>query len=256
MARLIGFCCAAVAVSVSVCAFGQTAKLDTHAPNATFIRDPQTYGTQDEIAYVIPASAFNPFYYGLAWQGYANSGIKYVTGNNGCCLDAPVLLPSGASVTGIEIEGCDSSSTGQLAGYLVICSDPITCTDSTDVLTDISAAPGCGFFRVNISPALTINNGTKTYFFEYANAYDTSGNVSFMAARVYYKLQISPAPPIARYTDVPTTHPFFQYIEALASAGITAGCSASPPQYCPDAPLTRGQMAVFLARSLGLHWVP
>ena len=25
--------------------------------------------------------------------------------------------------------------------------------------------------------------------------------------------------------------------------------------YCPDAALTRGQMAVFLAKALGLHWV-
>ena len=83
-----------------------------------------------------------------------------------------------------------------------------------------------------------------------------SGSVSLEALRVFYKLQVSPAPLTARYTDVPTTHPFFQYIEALASAGITAGCSASPPQYCPDSPVTRGQMAVFLARALGLHWVP
>jgi hypothetical protein len=42
--------------------------------------------------------------------------------------------------------------------------------------------------------------------------------------------------------------------EALVAAGITAGCNASPRQYCPDAPLTRGPMAVFLARGLGLFW--
>jgi len=53
------------------------------------------------------------------------------------------------------------------------------------------------------------------------------------------------------------SHLFYQYIEALAASGITAGCTAPPnPQYCPDAPLTRGQMAVFLARAFGLHWVP
>jgi hypothetical protein len=53
---------------------------------------------------------------------------------------------------------------------------------------------------------------------------------------------------------VPTSHPFFQFIEALASSGITGGCQASPPLYCPDSPLTRGQMAVFLAKALGLDW--
>jgi hypothetical protein len=254
MPRLIRFCCAVAVVFVSVCAFGQIAKFNSNTPNATFIRDPQTYGTQGEIAYVIPASAFNPFWYGLPWQGSANSGIKYVTSSGGCCLDGPVLLPSGASITGIEVEGCDYSTTGQLAGYLVTCSDPLTCTDSTDVLTVYSAAPGCGFFRVNISPALTINNATKTYFFEYSNDNDTSGNVFFMAARVYYKLQISPDPGTATFADVPVGHPFHRFVEALYASGITGGCGGG--NYCPDAPVTRGQMAVFLAGALGLHWAP
>jgi len=40
--------------------------------------------------------------------------------------------------------------------------------------------------------------------------------------------------------------------EALYAAGITGGCGNF--NYCPDAPLTRGQMAVFLAKALGLHW--
>ncbi len=51
---------------------------------------------------------------------------------------------------------------------------------------------------------------------------------------------------------MPTGHWAFQHIEALAASGITAGCSAT--EYCPDAPLTRAQMAVFLAKALGLHW--
>ena len=41
-------------------------------------------------------------------------------------------------------------------------------------------------------------------------------------------------------------------IDALAAAGITAGCSIDPPRYCPNANVKRGQMASFLARALGL----
>ena len=41
-------------------------------------------------------------------------------------------------------------------------------------------------------------------------------------------------------------------IDALTTAGITAGCATDPPRYCPDQPVTRGQMATFLARALGL----
>jgi hypothetical protein len=40
-------------------------------------------------------------------------------------------------------------------------------------------------------------------------------------------------------------------IERLAEAGVTRGCN--PPtndQFCPDEPVTRGQMAAFLHRAL------
>ncbi len=43
------------------------------------------------------------------------------------------------------------------------------------------------------------------------------------------------------------------YIEAIAAAGITTGCN--PPvndRYCPDRNVSRGEMAAFLVRSLGL----
>jgi hypothetical protein len=71
---------------------------------------------------------------------------------------------------------------------------------------------------------------------------------------VWWKPSVSPPPAAASFNDVPTTHPFFQFVEALKASGITGGCSASPPLYCPNGSLTRGQMAVFLAKALGLHW--
>ena len=64
--------------------------------------------------------------------------------------------------------------------------------------------------------------------------------------------QVSSPPGTATFGDVPTSHPFFQFVEALAKSGITGGCGDG--NYCPDAPLTRGQMAVFLSKALGLQW--
>ena len=46
--------------------------------------------------------------------------------------------------------------------------------------------------------------------------------------------------------------PFEAAINAVAAAGITNGCSASPPKYCPEEHVTRGQMAVFLSAALKL----
>ena len=38
-------------------------------------------------------------------------------------------------------------------------------------------------------------------------------------------------------------------IQALAEAGITAGCAVNPARFCPEEPVTRAQMASFLQRA-------
>jgi hypothetical protein len=60
------------------------------------------------------------------------------------------------------------------------------------------------------------------------------------------------APPPATGTvfqDVAAGAPYAAWIERLAAEAITAGCSASPPRYCPTVAVTRDQMAVFLLRA-------
>lgn len=55
------------------------------------------------------------------------------------------------------------------------------------------------------------------------------------------------------FTDVPAGHTFHDDIAWLAEEGVTRGCN--PPantRFCPDGAVTRGQMAAFLVRALGL----
>ena len=52
-----------------------------------------------------------------------------------------------------------------------------------------------------------------------------------------------------QFQDVPNSHTFHTAIDFMAANGITQGCN--PPantNYCPDDPVTRGQMAGFLKR--------
>jgi hypothetical protein len=52
---------------------------------------------------------------------------------------------------------------------------------------------------------------------------------------------------------VPSSHTFASDIAWLAKEGITKGCNPpSNTQYCPSGHVTRGQMAAFLVRALGL----
>ena len=48
------------------------------------------------------------------------------------------------------------------------------------------------------------------------------------------------------FTDVASNHPYFPWIQKMKQLGITSGCS--PTTYCPNDPVTRGQMAVFIER--------
>ena len=56
------------------------------------------------------------------------------------------------------------------------------------------------------------------------------------------------APEVGQFGDVPTDYWAFSFIETLANSGITAGCGNG--NYCPTAPVTRAQMAVFLERGM------
>ncbi len=69
---------------------------------------------------------------------------------------------------------------------------------------------------------------------------------------VQWRHAMSPAPATATFpNDAPASHPFFRYVETLDASGITAGCGSG---CCPDNLVTRGQMAVFLTKALGLSW--
>jgi hypothetical protein len=61
-------------------------------------------------------------------------------------------------------------------------------------------------------------------------------------------------PATQRFTDVPPTHQFFKHIQMMAALGITLGCEANA--FCPEAPVTRGQMAAFVMRALAGNRFP
>ena len=57
------------------------------------------------------------------------------------------------------------------------------------------------------------------------------------------------------FLDVPPSHMFYEFVEILAANGVTGGCQ--PGYYCPDNPVTRAQMAVFLLKAkFGSSHVP
>ncbi len=58
-----------------------------------------------------------------------------------------------------------------------------------------------------------------------------------------------PTPGAQRYTDVPPSNQFYNFIDRLAELGITLGCTATT--YCPTESVRREQAAAFIIRGLG-----
>jgi hypothetical protein len=210
----------------------------------------EEFGTASATNHVLQAYEFFPF------SGASGLSIANNSGSRGCqggCVAfvAPVMLPAGALIQALELEACDTNSTASVAAELYRqpqLEGPISILGT--VFT--GATPGCGFFNVNLAVPHTVNNETGTYVVQ---VFVQGGTIAtrFQAVRLVYRLQVSPAPATATFpNDVPTSHPFFRFIQALAAAGITGGCSAG--SYCPNSPVTRGEMAVFLATALGLHF--
>ena len=79
----------------------------------------------------------------------------------------------------------------------------------------------------------------------------TREQMAVMILRTLDRGMSPPACVVPQFADVPATSPFCRWIEELARRGIVTGCGGG--RYCPQAPVTRGQTAVFLVQAFGLR---
>ncbi len=216
-------------------------------------RLPQTYGTTYTSFYRVSSTEFSPANTDTTYSDLSQVGLiyaRYPTANAGSAFVASPHLPSGASITSVELDACDTNATDDVIMNLVSTSwDGTGATLITSVSS--SGSGGCGGFSASLTTPFTVDNNNNQFVLV-VFVPDIDGSTGIAGAIIHYVLQVSPAPMTPTFGDVPTTDPGFQYIEALVSSGITAGCGGG--NYCPDATLTRRQMAVFLAKALGLQW--
>jgi hypothetical protein len=231
--------------------------------SAPLVGEQQTWGTTD-VSYIrVPASAFLPFdsaqsysgTFGQRW-GDAAQAVFY----------SPLLLPSGARIVSLDYDFVDTNDTVRALANLTVCdryganpvfhpaagAGPADCISPGFLCSGDAFDGGNGTVSADLTPDnLTFDPVQNSYFLR-ADTYAGDGSIRFAGILVGYVLQVSTAPGQPTFGDVPVDHPFFQFIEALAASGITAGCGGG--NFCPESPLTRGQMAVFLAKALGLHF--
>ena len=232
-------------------------------PHVVAQEAPGNFGTQDSISLFISAEEFQS----PAQEGYYYTGNGFWSGEAPPMIPlwprAPLRLPAGALLEGYTVIYDDSSAVSDLfvgLGRYWVKSDGTVGASAIGSGFQSSGSPGITTAWVDIDPDITITYRYLVLTTVVRQSYifwleiPATLDLRFRGVVVSWKRQVSPVPLGATFDDVPTGHWAFRFIEALADAGITAGCSEDPPLYCPDDPITRAEMAVYLAAALGLHW--
>jgi S-layer homology domain len=179
--------------------------------------------------------------------------FRYITSAGGGSFVTGAVIPAGAVIDFIGLGSCDP------VGLSFVVAVVETLDDGTPTFigffpSSSGALPCTTEYNAVALNYPIVGNAGRTIQVEVAQqpAAPVDGSARFSSVEIWWHREVSPSPLVATFADVPTDHLFFQYIEALAASGITGGCGAG--NYCPDNPVTRGQMAVFLSKALGLHW--
>jgi len=213
----------------------------------------QNYGLEEQVLTLGPA-AFQPFNsdyaFGRGADGYLGGPGSFT---------APLSLPNGAEILELCLYGNVQEftfvearirtirlvSSGQVPGVADIFESFVTLLGS-DLLTGYQ-----GVCTNPFSYVLSDSTGSGEHI-SHEIFLTISVGSSLGGLRIAWRRQVSPPPGTPTFGDVPPSDAAFPFIEALVASGITAGCGSG--NYCPDNPITRRQMAVFLAKALGLHW--
>ena len=221
---------------------------------------PDDYGTASTNYFYVSAEEFQPFDpQNTSWVDAYTGGGRYVTGTSPGIVSANVRLPSGALVTAMAVVYEDSDADDDLEVQFVRTWWGIG-TRGSEIIGPVffsSGTPGITREYLDIDPDHTISYFTaplSVQAYRLVAFLDTSSFVQLRGVIMYWNRQISPAPPTQTFPDVAPGYWAFQEIEALAASGITTGFPDGT--YRPTEPVTRAQMATFLARALGLHWAP
>jgi hypothetical protein len=171
-------------------------------------------------------------------------------------IQAAVELPAGALITRISCYYRDVDVTTGPAAFVYLRKGSYNKLTNTPSIGQIGVSLQSGLHNGHHVATAVFNETIRYRVGDFQDYYTLFGgmvpDVGFRGCRIEWKPQVTPAPASATFADVPTNHPYFRFVEALSASGITGGCGGG--LYCVNSPITRGEMAVFLAAALGLHF--
>lgn len=224
----------------------------TVTPNATVIYSPVTLGTAPQTATswswsVVrrPAHSFAPL------SSAAIASPSFTPDRPG--LYTFLLRAEGAG--GVRYSSVDLNVTGTVAAPLIT---SITPDDGTHLGGATMTIAGSNFAYpvVTIGGAsATVISSTSTEIVIATPQLTPGTRNDVVVANGGAEMATLPGAWFADFVDVPASHPYQRFVEAIVRAGITGGCGSG--SFCVNGSVTRSQMAVFLLTAKhGAGWAP
>jgi len=191
----------------------------------------------------VPVSVFNKIFADVLYTNWAWQYIErlYSAGITGGCTTSPLNYCPDNSVTRAQM----AVSLEKGVHY----PSPFTAPNVVPNFSDTIGHWAEDWIEVLKSDGLTAGCGDGNYCPDYSV---TRAQMAVFLLKGKYGSSYTP-PDVGSDTgfgDVPNEHWAAAWIKQLAAEGITSGCSDG--SYCPDAPVTRAQMAVFLVKTFNL----
>jgi CSLREA domain-containing protein len=207
-------------------------------------------GSSSATVTVVSPPTFTPTSQSFAANG--GTGSIAISFGGSCAWSAStsdgwISFPQGNSGSGngtLSFQVAAHTNTARRVGSITINGQSFAVLQGANFLDVPETHPFYSFIGKLSARGITLGCGNGNYC--------PTANVTReqMAAFLIRALGVFNPPPPAtqRFADVPSTNPFYAFIEEMAVRQITAGCGGG--NYCPTANVTREQMAAFIIRAL------
>jgi hypothetical protein len=226
--------------------FDVTLPVPTEAGARVTLTATDPYGNTSEFSQRLPFSVTPDSGPADGQTGIAIAGTDFETG-------AQVVI-GGLPATDVEVAGFNTITAivpelapGSLNDVTVVNPDGSSGTLEKGYVADFLDVPEEHQFYTSVTrlvtSAVTAGVGGGMYG---VDAPTLRQQMAVFLLKAKHGACYAPPPCTGVFADVPCPSPFADWIEALAAEGITGGCGDG--DYCPQNPVRRDQMAVFLLK--------
>jgi uncharacterized repeat protein (TIGR01451 family) len=187
------------------------------------------------------------------WNLHWSDGLVQSTGSSVATRAVSPIVSTIYTVTSVSDAFCTSGGDGaaEIAVGTPVSAPAIVAplwvpVDAPDQSASVPGHDGSTYAWTVTGGSLVSGQGTSAITFSVGEP----GTTMSLSAVETNMTCVSPAGVFAvqvDFLDVPPEHAFHDFVDTIARDRITAGCGNG--DYCPDAPNTRAQMAVFLLKA-------